>query len=457
MIHLRTLTGAAAAAAALFVTAAPAGASSLVYTKDTNVFATSPNGAVQKQITTDGSFAAYQSPDLQDDGTVVAGRPSGSLRTFHRFALDGTSKGAPAIAPGNSCGTGPLEIDAPPTGNLLVFQYIHSDFCFNPTPGNGPRNRVTAAFSDLPTGSSIFPKHDNWTAPRWVPGTGFAAMVASGGNSIGIQSGASVSPIVSPDPGEQIESFDISRTGNRALIETRPTGATGGASQLELFQFDGVPSTSTGGHTVCEANGFANANGDADPRWSPDGTQIAWEGAGGVYVSPAPVNNGGVCRLQPQLIAAGGHDPAWGAADLPAPNPGAGTKDPGNDNPGDDDPPAGDKTAPQLTLGSAGSSKLAKALAKGYGTGVTVSEPSSVSGALLLDRGTAKKLGLPVRVAAGTVTVAPGSSKLVVRFTTKAKRKLRRMRSVKLTFQATARDGAGNVSSTASRKLTLKG
>jgi hypothetical protein len=473
MNNLRTLTGAAVAVAALAAGAAPASAGSLVFTKGGDVFATSPDGAVQRQITTDGaSLSAYQSPDLQDDGTVVVGRPSGQLRTFHRFALDGSPKGAPALAPGNSCGTGPLDLDAPPSGNLVIFQYIHSDFCFNPTPGNGPRQRVTAAFSDQPTASSVFPKHDNWRAPRWVPGTGYAAMVSSSGDSIGIQSGSGVTPIIAPDPGEAIESFDISRTGNRFLVETQPASNGSAPSQLELFQADGVPAAGLTGHGICELNNLASVNGEADPRWSPDGSQIAWEGAAGVYVSPAPVNNGGVCALQPRLIAAGGHDPAWGAVDLPAPNPGGGNPGgdapggdtpggdtPGGDKPGDqngDGPQAGDKTAPTLTLGGAGSGKLAKALANGYRSNVTVSEQSQVTGALLLDRRTGKKLGLPARVASGSLTAAAGKVKLVVKFTSRAKRKLKKRSSVRLSLQVSARDGAGNVSPTASRALTLK-
>src|SRR3954447_26134191 len=161
--RMRTPTIAAlAAACAVAVSAAPAEASSIVYTKDSNVWITTPDGSYQKAVTTDGTADnRYQGVGQLDDGTIVAGRPS--PRFFYALRQDGSLRNAPLLAPGNSCGTGPLDLDVTPTG-LIVFQYVHSDFCFNPTPGNGPRSRVTFAFSDVPTGSATFPKHDNWTA-----------------------------------------------------------------------------------------------------------------------------------------------------------------------------------------------------------------------------------------------------------------------------------------------------
>src|SRR3954468_16118673 len=306
------------AAAAVLATAAPASASSITYTKNSNVWLTTPDGSYQKAVTTDGTAAnRYQAPDQLDDGTIVAARPS--PRAFYALRQDGSLRNAPLLAPGNSCGTGPLDLDVTPDSGLIVFQYVHSDFCFNPTPGNGPRSRVTFAFSDVPTGSATFLKHDNWTAPRWTPGTDFASMVAIGGGSIGIQGGGTVSPWLASDPSvELIKSFDISRTGNRVLVETTPP--SGSPSRLVLWQNDGAPkSINNTGTALCTAESFAA--GDADPRWSPDGTKIAWEGPAGVYVSPAPVVNGTTCVLQPTLVAPGGHDPAWGVADVARPAP----------------------------------------------------------------------------------------------------------------------------------------
>src|SRR3954452_11410035 len=181
-----------AAACAVAVSAAPAEASSIVYTKDSNVWITTPDGSYQKAVTTDGTADdRYQGVGQLDDGTIVAGRPS--PRAFYALRQDGSLRNAPLLAPGNSCGTGPLDLDVTPTG-LIVFQYVHSDYCFNPTPGNGPRSRVTFAFSYLRSSSATFPNHDNCTTPLWSPGTEVVSLVAIGGGAVGIQGGSTVNP-----------------------------------------------------------------------------------------------------------------------------------------------------------------------------------------------------------------------------------------------------------------------
>src|SRR4051795_647842 len=109
-------------AVALLVGAAPASASSIAYTKNDNVWLTTPDGSYQKQVTTDGTASnGYQSPAQLDDGTIVAARPS--PRFFYALRPDGTLRNAPLLAPGNSCGTGPLDLDVTPDSGLIVFQY----------------------------------------------------------------------------------------------------------------------------------------------------------------------------------------------------------------------------------------------------------------------------------------------------------------------------------------------
>jgi hypothetical protein len=469
---MRAYLSATLAAACALAAAAPAGASSIAYTKDSNVFLTSPDGQNQRPITTDGTAGnRYQGPAQVDDGTIVVSRPS--VRFIYAYRQDGTQRNGPLLAPGNSCGSGPLDLDVTPNSpGLIVFQYIHSDYCFNPTPGNGPRSRVTFAFSDIPTGAATFTKHDNWTAPRWTPGSEYASMVSSDGGSVGIQGGGTVSPWLSSNPAvERIESFDISRSGNRVLVETTPPNTTNGPSRLVLWQNDGVPkSQNNTGHVVCVAEMFAQ--GDGDPRWSPDGSQIAWEGAAGIYVSPAPVNNGGTCVLQPRLVAVGGEDPAWGAANVPTSgsnggNGGNGNGDNGdnngNDNNGDNGDDQRDTTAPKLTVGRVGKVKLGAALSKGLSVPIELSEAARANATLMIDPATARRAGLsrktmntPLTVATGGRAAPSGSSKVAVKFTAKARKRLRKLKSVRLTLQVVAADAAGNQARSKTAKITLK-
>ena len=57
------------AAAVSLTTAAAASASSIVYIKQGNVWLSSPDGSIERQVTVDGG---YSSPSQADDGNIVA-------------------------------------------------------------------------------------------------------------------------------------------------------------------------------------------------------------------------------------------------------------------------------------------------------------------------------------------------------------------------------------------------
>src|SRR5688572_13357231 len=61
------------AVAAVLLLPASAHADSIVFVKDANVWAASPDGSNQRQLTRDGTAAhPYRSPSQADDGTVAA-------------------------------------------------------------------------------------------------------------------------------------------------------------------------------------------------------------------------------------------------------------------------------------------------------------------------------------------------------------------------------------------------
>src|SRR6476646_183707 len=109
--------------AALALTiAAPAFADSIVYVKDGNVWLTSPDGAKQVQVTTDGG---YESPSQADDGTIVALR----AKQFVRMDPTGKQLNAPVDGMGspatNSSGTfyGPYEPRVSPDGTKIAYWF----------------------------------------------------------------------------------------------------------------------------------------------------------------------------------------------------------------------------------------------------------------------------------------------------------------------------------------------
>jgi hypothetical protein len=106
---------------------------------------------------------------------------------------------------------------------------------------------------------------------------------------------------------------------------------------------------------------------------------------------------------------------------------------------------AADTTAPALTLVVKARQKLLSALRKGLRATAGCSEACTMQAKLLIAKKLAKKLKLPTVVGKATKNLAAaGTTNLVVKFTAKARRKLAKLRSVRLTLELLAADAAGN-------------
>ena len=132
------------------------------------------------------------------------------------------------------------------------------------------------------------------------------------------------------------------------------------------------------------------------------------------------------------------------------------------------DPPAGggpaasgggpgpDTAAPAATL-KAAKQKLKAVLAKGLAVTASCSEPCTLKLQLVIDKKTAKKLKLGKKpTVIGTLTRSlAGSAKLKIKLTGKAKKRLKKAKSVKLSVRAVATDPAGNAAAVV-KTVTLK-
>ena len=118
--------------------------------------------------------------------------------------------------------------------------------------------------------------------------------------------------------------------------------------------------------------------------------------------------------------------------------------------------PAPDTSAPSASL-KAAKQKLKAVLAKGLALTATCSEPCTVKLQLVVDKRTAKKLKQGKKpTVIGTLTRSlAGSARLKVKLTGKAKKALKRAKSVKLSVRAVATDAAGNAA-TLAKTVTLK-
>jgi hypothetical protein len=284
---------------------------------DGNVWVSSPDGAQKKQVTTNGTPAsAYRSPSQKNDGTVAAIKTGGGSG-FVNFFNPATGQQTDAwLLPKNGAGSfSPLfGGQVSPDGGMFAYDWRYFDCATNPCSSG---QFVSFISGPGTTNPCLINCHRTWIKPRWVPGTPYAGMVDDEFRTIGVQRAGSAQPtnwLVAHNPSvEQIDSVDFGANG-RTLVETSAPGP--GPSNLVMFANNGTPPAGNP-QALCAAVGFAGAG--SDPRFSPDGSMISWTGAAGVYTSPAPTTDGGVCGLQPKLIAPGAKDASWGPANVPVP------------------------------------------------------------------------------------------------------------------------------------------
>jgi hypothetical protein len=119
-------------------------------------------------------------------------------------------------------------------------------------------------------------------------------------------------------------------------------------------------------------------------------------------------------------------------------------------------PPPPDLTKPVISTSAKSPQRLRRVLKRGAAFRATTNEGCRLTVDLRLARRLAKRLKLPRRIGRKHAVLAAGSRTLRVKPTRKAARKLRRLRRVGVTLQASCTDAAGNRGVAARRKLTLR-
>ena len=119
---------------------------------------------------------------------------------------------------------------------------------------------------------------------------------------------------------------------------------------------------------------------------------------------------------------------------------------------------AGATRRPPAASLKAAKQKLKAVLAKGLVLRASCSEPCTLKLQLVVDKETAKKLKLGRKpTVIGKLTRSlDGTAKLKVKLTAKAKKGLKKARSVKLSVRGVATDAAGNAGAPLAKKVTLK-
>src|SRR4051794_5126356 len=409
------------AAAAAALTGAPASASSLVYLKDGNIQLAAPDGGSPSAITTGGD---WESPMQDDAGTILAvkkGDENGyPVRRIYKFDRRGVPIGTPVKAGYTNSSTfaGPIRADVAPNGALTAYHYFYND----PDPG------VAYAPTDKDSEYYDYGAIRGYLNPSWFDDSHTVIFAVGLLPNVLIDSPGPGDGSYGPsqgwftDPAAKLAAGSI----NRQL--TYFAGVRDDGAELRLYRMNGAPPAAPS--STCS---FADED-LASPTWSPDGTQLAYAASDGIHV--ATIGSIDDCsKITESLVIPGGSEPDWGPAD------------------------SADTSPPSVKVVGTRKLKLS-ALMKGPRFAVSCSEACKVDALLALDKRTGKKLGLGTRAAnivgRGSATLASGKGSVRVKLASKARKKLKRVRSVKVTLAVAATDAAGNQSSPRLATLTVK-
>lgn len=292
---------AALAAATLASCPTPAFASSLVYLKGSDVWLGSPDGSVQRQLTTGGVF---ESPSQTDDGTVVAierGEAGGHRFGFvHRISRSGTQLGANRCGPENSLTyAGPLGAEISPDGSLLAFHYFQD-------PSPSPTAAYCPVGRDAPT--TEFGEIGGHFNPSWISAERVVLFATSTLPNVITDAPNQDSEGWFTEGGERLDAG----AANRQL--TMFAGIVRGGSEVRIYQMNGPPPAAP---TARCSFTFPGASDHYEhPTWSPNGEQLAWGEPDGIHVGDVPTL-ADCGQVSEELVIPEGRDPHWGPAAAP--------------------------------------------------------------------------------------------------------------------------------------------
>lgn len=440
---MKPLIPVGAALAALALVPPAAGASSIAYVKDHNVWLGAPDGSRTHQVTADGTAALpYRSPSQADDGTIAAGRGHEILRLRQNGEVIGRLD-PPALTDTAShvIDGVPVDVAISPDGTKIAWSFARVSCPIAWECGGRAAMGITDAAQVTPPaqyGASYY------GSPSWATNT---RLLSFGGylHHVNVQD-LGAAPLHWFDDQDTLpEGASSTDLGDGELNRqgTSFAAVRGYGDQTHIVWSTVNGNALTGPPAAppaltCATSFLAGIHG---PSWSPDGTATVWGEPDGVWIR----GNVHDCASQPALLLPGGSEPDWGPAPVnpppptpqPAPQPGPG---------GPSTTPTPPATTAKLTV-RVDRRTLRRTLRDGLR--VRVSAPGA-------GRITATAANGRTKVASGKATAKrKGSRAVTLRFTTKARRALRRRSSVTITLRTTftPRTGARR---TATQRVRLR-
>lgn len=444
----------ALAIAASLLAPGAAGASSIVFVKDDAIWATTPDGSHQVQVTREGKFA---SPSQADDGTIVALDDASRVNRFDRRGL---ALNAPFLTwlgiNGGSGFSPPYRARVSPDGTKVAFAYFHSQEINTGTGNSQMSSDVSYTYADRATPPETFghvgSPGDGWTNPEWVTNDATvlfwpdASTYAPGTtNAIYHHLGRHDPASGTSDSGNAWLWFDdaaapagrfgaMTRQHDKLAVGNGDSAAT----TLRLYAVSVAPPSDTASDSPPAYRCSISADGATigTASWSPDGQDLAFDAGSDTFVAHVGDLSHGCGDLgAPHRIVTGGTSPSWGPADVSGsdPNPTAGSAD---------GPRAGghDTTPPRVGVRLAGRALLARVLRLGLRLTLSLDEPGTVTVSVSGTGRSASRAHLALRFAHA------GSRTVTLTVPRSARRALRRAHRGRLTVTAIGRDAAGNSS-----------
>ncbi len=299
----------------LLCAAAPAGADSIAYIKDNNIWLARADGRGQVQITHDGTATTpYRSPSQADSGTIAAGH-GGDLVTLAQTGQPLAQFSPPTAtdSTGHVIQDVPQQVAISPNGQMIA--YVYSQPSCPPAGPCGVRQEMLYSAPDHTTPVATYGEQTNLTNPSWIDNN---RVLAFGGHfhQVNVDSpggGNDDAAYWFDDPGnEDISDGELSRQGDRLAF----VRSYGPGTHIAVYHV----SAGVGGATPVAACFTGTDPSLAGPSWSPDGTKLAFQDSQGIEVMPIPSVLDGDCpgAATSSVVLPGASAPDWGPADIRA-------------------------------------------------------------------------------------------------------------------------------------------
>ena len=362
-----------AAVVAALAMPAVAGASSVAYLDNGEVWLSSLDGATKAQLATpvvnaDGDTEKWLDVAQSDGGRIVAVRNKpGRISNFSWFKVwepDGTSSvEGPLNAPGGWISyTYPLGFDITADGSHLVYGYSNSSGCCPITFGRGMYVRPATNSSLNPIDTST------QTHPSLLGDRVISLEDSSSPTVVNVQNADAGNPYTdaftpwldTSGVGLDLDGVDIAANGSLAALgfEAYDSGTTQTVGKIAVLAIQGVDQTPVFPAAV---DCFLPAAGIArDASLAQDAGAIAWKDDGGVKVAGTPSTADDPCVMgsAPVVLSPTGDHPSIGPANvtafLPTPTPPRPTPDPTPARPPARRPPAPPHPSPRSSSSRTG-------------------------------------------------------------------------------------------------------